>query len=133
MDKIKTIDRQAIKSLREPIEAALEALGTKMGISFQAGNGTYGEETGHFKLLMTVVGADGTAKETMAIDFERDAVMLGLKASDLGKTFSVYGKNYVIVGCKPRSYKRPIIGQKVGGTGRYKFSAKDVKVGLKKS
>jgi hypothetical protein len=46
-----------------------------------------------------------------AEDFHACCVRYGLQGEDLNKTFTWGGKQYVLIGCKPRSTRFPLLGR----------------------
>lgn len=66
---------------------------------------------------------------------ERDSFVLhaphiGLKADDFGKTFTFRKRTYKITGCRPKSYKYPIMGSRVPDGKTFKFPVAAVVRGL---
>lgn len=73
---------------------------------------------------------NGTAKDKTVLDFERQAIVFGLEASDLGRTFIDHGIQYRVMGLVPRSYKFPILCKNLINGKTFKFSASTVKFAL---
>lgn len=105
---IKTLDKKALQSLREPIEAELKALGERLGLSFTLGNGSFGDGAeASFKLVMRVEDAETKAAATKAewdrncryigIDYSKPEET-GLRPEDLGTEFAYGGVTYMTVG-----------------------------------
>lgn len=98
-----------LRNLRPEIEAALEVLGEKHGVTFKVGNGKYG--TGNFEFKLEGVAEGGITKEGEM--FLACCTFWNMKREDLGATFVSAGKTYKIVGAKGRSDK--IIVEREGG------------------
>jgi hypothetical protein len=102
MTKITKLDRTALKNLREPIEAELKALGERLGITFNLGNGTYSEGAeASYKLIMRVddPAAQAAAKKAewdrncgyIGIDYSQPGGTTGLRPEDFGTEFQYGG------------------------------------------
>lgn len=117
----------ALKAIRSPIEEALLALGKKHGLTFQLGKGKYDANSATFQLNLanTVVGDDGEVKSPRIVkaeaDWIRNAVYLGLKGSELGKTLILHGEKFKIVGLMPTRRKFPILLQKSSAASELKL------------
>lgn len=116
-----------LQLIRNDINAALESVGKKHGLTLHAGNCSYGENNCSFKLECQVEGA--ATKEESA--FTEMASFYGLKADDLGRVFSMGGDLYKICGLSARSRKYPILCEKSANGKIYKFRDADVARHLK--
>jgi hypothetical protein len=123
MNKIEYFDRTKVKLIRNRINETLESLGEELGITFEAGNASFSEKNGNFKLNMVIgSGEEASENSAEAEDFRRHAVLWGLSPDDLGKTVTNFdGDQFVIVGAKPRSKKYPILAQKISDGKTYKL------------
>src|SRR5208282_4789782 len=106
---MKTLDKAAVITLRAEIEAALQAVATKHGIVIKAGNGNYSGTNATLKLEISVVDASGLVVNKEVAAFQRVAVMYGFKPEDLGRSFTVRGKNFTLAGFDSKSRKFPIL------------------------
>lgn len=115
-----TITRDLLKSLRPEIQAALTQIGKAHGLTIELGNATFNPTSATFKLLM-VAPTDSTAPgdsaqvQKAAADFKTYAATYGLKADDLGRSFTHGGSSFVIKGLMPRRAKFPILCEKSSG------------------
>lgn len=103
------IDRQMVRLFRERMEAALEPLETELNVKFVVGNASYTPEIANFKVQALAVQADGRTVDKPASDFKRMASLYGLKPSDLGREFSINGKQLVLAGLQLRCRRYPIL------------------------
>lgn len=129
--KISKLDKAALKSLRDPIEAELKALGERLGLSLTIGGGTYGDGAeASFKLIMKVddpaVKAAAAKAEWdrncryIGIDYS-DFENSGLRPEDLGTEFPYAGGVYRTVGIALKgkgSQKFPILCEIVSAGAR---------------
>jgi hypothetical protein len=120
---IKQFDRPAVRAILDECEAALKVVADKHGLrlarkgcSFRAG-----ECPVPFKLMTVATGDNGEVVTAEARDFERCAVLFGLKAEDLGREFSSRGKRFKICGAKPANRKYPILAKCLSTGKVYKF------------
>ena len=129
--KITDINRTTCRLLTDRINEALESLGEELGLSIKVqGGGRFSPTNVTFKVEASVTGEDGEEdNSTMAADFRKQAALYGLQASDLGRTFRQRRSTFTIIGCKPRSYKYPILCRNQNGK-VYKFPVDQVKRGL---
>jgi hypothetical protein len=132
MSKISQLDKVALQNLRSPIEAELKALGERLGISFQLGNGTFGAGAeASFKLIMTVNDPDAK-RDAARIEWNRNCRFIGidytnpdetgLRAEDFGTEFDYGGATFRTTGIAVKgrgSQKFPILCEivKVGPRG----------------
>ncbi len=129
MTKINEFDRTNLRLLRDDVESALNAVGKKYGIDLRLGTGRFSSENVTFRLEGSVIRAEGVVTREAA-EFRQYADLLGLEASDLGKTFQHRGQPYEIVGAKLSSSKYPIFARNVLNRKVYKFRVADVREAL---
>jgi hypothetical protein len=113
---IKQINRATCKTVRNELNAELEALGKRLGLTIHAGNASYSDSSVTFKVECVLEGVD-KGKE----NFERDCRAFGIPASAYKQGFTYHGQSWVLEGLKPRSPKYPIIASKHGEKGNYKL------------
>lgn len=107
MTKITDINKAAMIALRPQIDAALKELGEKLGITFSAGNGSFGGAEAHFKLNMKV--ADPSIQEAAKRDeFARYCSLFDLQPEDYGKTFRAGRTEYRLIGLELKRSKYPL-------------------------
>lgn len=124
MTKITTLDRTALKNLRDPIEAELKALGERLGLSLTLGNGSFGDGAeASFKLILKV--DDPAVKEAAARkEWDRNCRYIGidyakpdetgLRPEDFGTEFPYGGGTYRTTGIALKgrgSQKFPILAE----------------------
>ena len=124
-----SFDRKRIKELRTKIEVALKDFAESENISIELGNASFSEDNVTFKMSCSTVNTDGSVNSKTGEDFKHYCTRYGLKPEALGATFTRDRQQYTITGCKPRSSKYPIIGQRTDGKS-FKFSPEDVKRSL---
>jgi hypothetical protein len=128
---IKTIDRMACRVIRDEVDTALKAIGDRHGIVVKSlGGGTFSPERFTFKVEAAVVGEGGEVLSKEADEFRTCANMYGMKGEDLGKVFTVHGTDYRIRGMKMRSFKFPIMAERVSDKRGFKFPLSTVKAAL---
>lgn len=136
MTKIKTLDRTALKNLRDPIEAELKALGERLGLTLTLGNGTFGDGAeASYKLIIRV--DDPAIKEAAArAEWDRNCRYIGidyakpdesgLRPADFGTEFNYGGSVYRTKGIALKgrgSQKFPILAEIVTPGPRAKAAA----------
>lgn len=115
MSKIATLDKKALVGLRPDIDAALKELGERLGLTFRAGNGSYGDgATASFKLEIKVDDPRAQADQERAI-FNRNCGFLGLRPEDLNTTFVVGRETLTLIGIEPKKIKYPFKCRKADG------------------
>lgn len=99
------------KELRIDMNAALEAVFKKHGLSGSVGNMSY-SSVGKFITVQKIkLEAATTPKEkrnNSKAAFVRNAAMYGLKASDWSRTFNVDGRAFRVDSLNPRRPKNPL-------------------------
>lgn len=108
MAKLKQFDKPALKALRQEINAALESVAKKNGITLRLGNISYSSDTFRGKLEATIVTKDasGATLSKEQLDFQKNAKLLGFKPEDLGRKLK---DGTVIHGANLRAHKYPLL------------------------
>jgi len=122
-------DRDRVRLLRQQLEAHLKTLADNLDLNIQVGRATFTPNNVTFKMEIAKINNDGVVVNRAVTDFERCALLYGLKPDDLNRTFVMDGKTYKIVGLKTRRSKYPILCECNGKT--FKMSAQMVKMFLK--
>ena len=98
------MDSKTAVEIREKVEAFVQDLANEYGISPQVGRVTYGSDFARMKVEF------GSLTESGVPAFIQDGAKFGIKASDYNRVFTAFdGKEYQIVGVRPRARKRPVI------------------------
>jgi len=131
---INSFDRPACMHLRSQVIQALEKVASDLGIDVSCSGGRFSDIKYSAKFEFSVKeNKDGKSKNQA--EFESFSFMYSLPKDALGKTFKVVdmagADTYKITGIKPNSRKYPIIGEDLRTGKRYKFSAEQVRLGLK--
>lgn len=113
---IKSFTPSNIDAVQHDIEAAIQAVCKKHGVTAKFGNISYSSATYSSKMEIYAT-ANGDADK---IEFNRYAMRFGLKNEAYGSTFTVNGETFTVVAIKPKAKQYPIIGQNSSGK-RYKF------------
>jgi hypothetical protein len=92
------ITKNLLKTLRPDIDAALQEVGRKHGVQLTATSGSYGGNSGTFKLEILPVATDGSVICPKAIAFTDHASDFGLNPEWLGQTIIARGKIFTITG-----------------------------------
>lgn len=108
------MDKAKAKALSTEVDAALQAIAERNGLSVKVGGGSY--DAGSFRPKVEFKEGDADASE-----FAQFASMYGLKPEDFGRQFIANGKLFKVSGLAIRSPKRPVLATQVS-TGRvFKF------------
>jgi len=105
---IKNINPDVLKALALDINAALQAVAAKHGVSLSTGRSTYADTHAEMKLHIGVVDANGNehSRERDALNTWSDHILDGLKYGDKVTLVTGKGKEtYVVTGYKSRSGK----------------------------
>lgn len=108
-DKITQFDKATIGRLRFEVDQVLLELGDRFGTELKLGNIRYTNDTFTAKLEASLDGVDLKAKE-WADNFWK----FGMEEDWLHLTFTTKGKEYKIVGLRPRARKQPILVESEG-------------------
>src|SRR3982751_3226095 len=114
------ITKELLKALRADIDTALKAVGEKHGVLLRAGNCSFTEVSATFKLEATAGATSAADAATLkaAADWKKNAVYFDLNPLWLGKSFTVGGKTYEILGLMPKRQKFPVLVKDEAGTQR---------------
>jgi hypothetical protein len=105
------LDRQTVRLFRERMQEALDPLGNEIHAKITVGNASYTPGNASFKIEVALVQADGQTINKSASNFKRMAARYSLAASDLGRQFSLDGKQFIITGLNPRCRRYPILAR----------------------
>lgn len=114
---ITTFTKAQTRLLAAEATAALEAVAARHGTTLTYKGGTY--DTSFAALRFEFAVGEGGRE---AADFKRWALMLGLKETDLGRTFTARGATYTVVGYVPRGRYRILAKRGDGRTFRFLVS-----------
>lgn len=117
------ITRALLRTIRTDAEAALLDVAAKHGVQLTVGNGSFARDgsNAHLKLEIAGIADSGEVMTKEATDFKRYASNFGLKPEDLGTTFTFNGKQFKLLGCKPRNHKFPLIAENTKNGKTYKL------------
>jgi len=121
--KITKIDRDALKTLRSAINAALESVGKQYGVKLSAANASYDGTgmTAQFKLEVATISQDGTVITKEAADFQKYHELYNLKPEHFGATFVQGRETYKINGLLMNAKRFPISAIRVRDGKAFKF------------
>ena len=126
---IKEINRENIRMLRLPLEAALQEVASAYGLFAHVGSASFTPANVIFKVELSVLNEAGQPIDKTVEHFKMFACNYGLSPHDLGKTFYCHGKPFTIRGLKVRSRKYPILARNIHNK-VYKFTGTYVKACL---
>lgn len=116
------LSKDKVRAIRSQLEPFLDVIGEELNLKLTLCSCTY-REVIMFKLEVAPIDAEGKSRSKMADDFEIHARGYGLKAEDLGRTFTFSGSLHTIEGAKPRSKRYPILCRRKDDGKLYKFPA----------
>ena len=123
---MKTLERSTVRDLSADIQAALQAVALKHGITFTPKGCTFSSTSATFRIEAAVIGDGGVAETRERTDFPRYAGLFGLKPEWLDKSF-VHGANtFTIIGIATRKSKQPVLAKQQGNGKTYVFPANTV-------
>jgi len=105
---IKNLNPDVLKALSLDINAALQAVAAKHGVSLSTGRSTYADTHAEMKLHIGVVDANGNehSRERDALNTWSEHILNGLKYGDQVTLVTRKGKEvYTVTGYKSRSGK----------------------------
>ena len=124
-------DKTSLQTLRVAMIEALDTVAKNHGVKFELGNISYTPTSCKIKLSAAVIDTlSGVAETRERTNFKIYAPTLGLKREWLDKSFGYLGYQFVVVGLRPQSWKRPVLVQRNDGK-IFKFTAETVRLLLK--
>ncbi len=119
---VTTFTKENLKVIDAEINAALQAVATKHGITLRASGGTYSGAEFTTKIK-------GSVKDTQALNAANANALrvLGLPADTIGKSFSNLGKSFTISDVNLSLYKRPIVAKCANDGKEYIFTPEIIK------
>jgi|ERR1035437_1224884 hypothetical protein len=120
MDKFTPTNLEVI---RKDINAAIQSIAEKHGITLHVGHGSYTSASVTFKLEGKLSGNS----EAMVSQNKSYAIMLGLPENIVGSTFTSQGKKMKITGLNPKKPKYAIEVKDIDTGKGYGFSLEGIK------
>ncbi|SCW95404.1 hypothetical protein [Ancylobacter rudongensis] len=115
--------------LSKAIAEALEPVAAKYGVTLTPNGGLIGASSGMIKIKVELEAAPGQPARSDTL-FGYHAPLLGLQASDKGRSFSYKSVLYTIKDLNPRAPKFPVIAERVRDGAPFRFPIDVVKRGL---
>lgn len=122
---MKTIDREACRTISADVSAALQAVADRHGLSLTVGGGSFSSTEFKPKVEFQVKTEGG-----VPATFAREAKMFGLPDGCFGKEFVAGGTAYRITGIEVRRHKMPVSAVRVSDGKGFKFPADRVAFAL---
>lgn len=133
--KSTALNKSGITAIRADMQAALEGVARKHGLSLELAGITYNAAFLRTRVRMVAqssVQASTPGVSAVPATFAMDAARFGLQASDFGRTFrSAEGQAYRITGIVPKRYKYPITTTRLSDGQSIKWSAQSVQARLR--
>mgnify|MGYP006101384285 CR=1 FL=1 len=107
MKNLERFQKDTIVDIRKDIDAALNEIGKKWGISLDTGNLSYSDKNFTTKISGAVVSKSGIVMSKQATDFNRIGKRY-LPGVNVGDKVSHLGMEYTITGWNTRSRKNPV-------------------------
>ena len=126
------LNRANIRLLGTKIEAALEAVGKELGVSFQIPDFRFKTNTGTVKIKFGMINESGKPINKLEDDFKIHFLSHGIPEEYLGKQFKVSGRQFTLTGYRPKATKRPFVGKSERGK-EYIFTKNDVLRGFERN
>ena len=114
-----SFDRPRCREIRDALDEVIQPLSQRLGLTIRLGTASFTSNNIRFKLEVFEDSETGTPE---ADAFRVYCSRYGLQPEDLNKPFAWGGKQYALIGCKPRSTRFPLLGR--GPDGKvFKFPA----------
>ena len=130
---MKEFDKSSLTALRIDLEAALVAVAQKHGVTLTLGTCRYSPTDAHYTRLSVNLPTgkeNGVGVNPDAAMFIKYAEMYGVQESDLGRIIRIQGKEFQLVGLKPKRSKYPFLAKLVSTGTVYKLAQSQVKAAL---
>ncbi len=126
--KLTKIDPRACKQIREAVSENLAEIMDELGLKLSFKSGTYSHNKFGVKIEFVLADAD-PAKD----DFKFLAAAYGVKPEDHGKTVTIQGEQYRIVGINTRARRFPFNVERIRDGAAYKFPERSICTALGRS
>lgn len=114
------LDIKTVKMIGMDVEKALIDVSKKYNVNIKRGSTRYDSNNMNMKLEISVINSNGDVMSREAMDYKNYAPMYNIE-SELGDVIYHMGKEYKVVGWKPRSTKYPVLMEEVNSGTVYKF------------
>lgn len=112
--------RKELRALIEDLKEVLRELGKDHEVDLQVGRSRYGVGGGKISIIVSHLGEGGTVETPEKRALER-ARKLDPRIPAYGTTFSFNGREFRVIGYKPRSRKYPILTEDTASGRFFKF------------
>lgn len=135
MTQCGSLTKANLQIIKNDILKQLEAWAAESGLAIEFKGGTFDSTVATLKLQVSIASDDPNAvpNSPEATNFKHQAPYYGLRTEDLGRTITIQGERFRIVGLKPRASKRPIVLQAVDGGRRVVCGPDYVKLALQRA
>lgn len=120
------IDRDIVKRLRTEMETDLRSLAQKHNLTIVVGGANFNNDNIVFQVEVAVNDELGRPKNREAEDFRRYGNRFGLKPEHLYSEVTFRNHRYRLIGLLPKSYKFPILAERLDTGQKFKLSATEV-------
>lgn len=126
--KITEFKRGNVRDLMGEVQAALEPIAEKYGLTLDRKGNTYHRDRLPVMLqfLIATQDTDGNDLSASAQAFQKNAQFFGLETTDLGRKFFSNGDLFRVTGLSTRAKRYPVLAVRVRDNRGYKFSAERV-------
>jgi hypothetical protein len=115
------VERATCRLIEDESVKALQALlGDRLGVKVSFKGGQIGPGSCVLKFEFAEVNKDGSVETREATEYKLCAKLYGLPVDGLGRVFGFRGRNYKVVGLKPRG-KYSILAERLPDGKRFKF------------
>ncbi len=120
--KLTVADKDSTRQLRSALDAALATIEESLGVKIEVGSMSFDRGRTFTAKLTAVIQKEGEpTMTTEALEFQRYAMLVGLKPEDLGQSFTVRGTRYTISGMTKGKSKTPILAARESDGKGYRF------------
>lgn len=111
---IKQFDKAACRQLAEDVQAAVQAVAKKHGLTLERAGGRFNPTEFTQKLKWTIGDKAAVTKQAKA-DWDMHCEVLGLKPEHFGKEVHCKGQAWRVCGLNPRRSRYPVLAEDSNG------------------
>ncbi len=125
------LSKEQVTTLRTKLQKLLDDNAAALGFDVKLGNAKYLDLVTFVKVIAVPRGKGGAPVTTPAEqDFKRYHLRFGMKEADIGRRFTLRGRNFKLVGSNGRSRKYPLLAVDLASGMQYKLAVPDVVAAL---
>lgn len=127
---MKKLDRAAVRTLTDEINAALAPLAQRHGITLRVGGGSFGEAFAKLRVDVATIADTGEVNTRESSALGALGALYGLEGVQVGTVVTMQGDRFVVTGLNAKARKAPVCLRRERDGKEFKATVAMVKLAL---